>query len=67
MPDFMDQVQQREQIDRDIAVAAATRRVDGLAECDTCCAPITALRQSLGARLCLVHQEALEQDQRRRR
>jgi hypothetical protein len=67
MPDFMDHVQQREQVDRDIAVAAATQRREGVPDCDTCGAAISSLRQSLGARLCLRHQEELEQAQRRRR
>lgn len=67
MPDFMDHVQQREQVDRDIAVAAATPRQDGAAECDMCAAAISLLRQRLGARLCLPHQHELEQAQRRRR
>lgn len=67
MPDFMDQVQQREQTDRDIAVAVATQRRQGAPECDTCGAGISPLRQSLGATLCLAHQDKLEQAQRRRR
>lgn len=60
MPDFMDHVQDRVQANLDDALAKATQRTTGLPECVECDAPISALRQGLGARLCLRHQEEHE-------
>lgn len=60
MPDFMDHVQDRVQRDLDVALSSATARQEGLAECAVCDAPISPLRQGLGARLCLAHQEEQE-------
>jgi RNA polymerase-binding transcription factor DksA len=65
MPDFMDHVQQHVQDNLDDALAAATRRLPGLAECQECDEPISALRQGLGARRCLRHQEEHERGGRR--
>jgi RNA polymerase-binding transcription factor DksA len=67
MPDFMDYVQDRVLQDLDVAVAQVTTRPPGLPECVLCDAPISELRQGLGARLCLTHQEAHERQQRRSR
>lgn len=64
MPDFMDYVQDRIQADLDVAIAQVTSRPAGLPVCD---APISELRQGLGARLCLPHQEEHERRQGRGR
>lgn len=65
MPDFMDHVQERVQRDLDQAIDAATRRREGLPFCEECDEPITRLRQDLGARLCVAHQQAFEVKQAR--
>jgi RNA polymerase-binding transcription factor DksA len=67
MPDFMDAVQEREQQSRDIALASIKPASNGLPFCETCDAAISPLRQGLGARLCLQHQQELEDAMRRRR
>ena len=60
MPDFMDYVQDRVLQDTDVAIASVTSRAPGLPECVLCDEPISELRQGLGARLCLLHQEEHE-------
>jgi RNA polymerase-binding transcription factor DksA len=65
MPDFMDHVQDQVQRNLDDALAVATRRATGLAECEECGAEISALRQGLGARLCVAHQQLRESSQGR--
>lgn len=65
MPDFMDHVQERVQRDLDVAISEATRHGVGLPFCEECDAPISLLRQELGARLCVAHQSAREADQAR--
>jgi RNA polymerase-binding transcription factor DksA len=67
MPDFMDYVQDRVQADTAIAVAKATQRAPGLAECMVCDEPISQLRQQLGAQRCLPHQEEHERQSGRAR
>ena len=67
MPDFMDYVRDRVQADLDVAIAQVTSRPAGLSECAVCDAPISELRQGLGARLCLPHQEEHERRQGRGR
>lgn len=67
MPDFMDLVQQRCQVDLELHLAKATEKRQGASHCDDCGAGVSPLRQSMGARLCLPHQEQVEQAQRRRR
>jgi RNA polymerase-binding transcription factor DksA len=67
MPDYMDYVQDRVQQDIDVALAKVATRPAGTPECVICDAPISELRQGLGARLCLPHQEAHERQQRRGR
>lgn len=65
MPDQMDAIQDLVLQQQD-ALARITRereRQVGLAECERCDAPISALRQGLGARLCLTCQERHERDQ----
>lgn len=66
MPDQMDAIQDLVLQQQDDALARITRERDrqvGLAECERCDAPISALRQSLNARLCLHCQEAHERHQ----
>lgn len=65
MPDFMDHVQDQVQRNLDDALAKATRRGIGLTHCEECDAPISGLRQQLGARLCVAHQSAKEAEQAR--
>lgn len=65
MPDLMDHVQDRVQRDLDVAIAVAQKRRAGLPECEICDEPISTLRQSLGARLCVAHQEDAERQANR--
>lgn len=66
MPDAMDQVQEAtlQRVDDALAAHAAKRTV-GLAECEDCGEAISTLRQSLGARCCMFHQQQLERRGRR--
>jgi len=65
MPDLMDHVQERVLRDLDISISEATTRREGLPFCEECDEPISRLRQDLGARLCVPHQQALEAEQAR--
>lgn len=51
--DAIDLAQQRQQEDIDHALAARKAVMPGLGECLECGESITALRQELGARLCI--------------
>lgn len=64
MPDFMDSIQDlvlREQDDSLARIERDRVRQTGLAECARCDESISALRQGLGARLCLECQDEDEQ------
>jgi RNA polymerase-binding transcription factor DksA len=67
MPDHMDSIQELVLQQQEDALARIERersRATGLAECVRCDAPISALRQGLGARLCLECQGDHERRQR---
>jgi RNA polymerase-binding transcription factor DksA len=67
MPDHMDAIQElvlRQQEDAVARIERERARATGLAECERCDAPISALRQGLGARLCLDCQSDYERRQR---
>lgn len=61
MPDEMDRVQEAVQANIDAAVAAVTTRRPGCTHCVECGEPIGDYRRSLGATLCLPHQQAAEE------
>lgn len=68
MSDAIDRAQDREQLDRDLALNAALKsraehRGSGRTLCD-CGEPISPLRQQLGAERCLECQHAHEQVRR---
>lgn len=67
MSDSIDRAQEREQFDRELALKEQGRRIGaGTAECEECGAAISALRQKLGARLCVADQIAVEAEQRKK-
>jgi len=67
MTDSIERAQEQEQVNRDAALEKLPRQQRaGLAECEECGAPISAIRQNMGARLCVPHQEAVEAEQKKR-
>ncbi|KFN42324.1 hypothetical protein N789_14125 [Arenimonas oryziterrae DSM 21050 = YC6267] len=67
MGDSIDRAQDREQLDREFALRdQLNRQRVGLCECEECGDSISPLRRSLGARLCVMHQEAFEAELRKR-
>lgn len=65
--DVIDVAQKRQQEEIDHALAARRAPSQGLAHCDAldCGEPISAMRQQLGARLCIDCLTAQEQEARR--
>jgi RNA polymerase-binding transcription factor DksA len=64
---LIDRAQEREQLDRELALQAqASRKTEGLANCEVCGAPISALRRGMGARLCVADQSWVEAEAKRR-
>lgn len=67
MSNLIDSAQEREQLDRDLALREQSRKTStGLSECDECGAPISDLRKALGARFCVPHQVGVEAEAKRR-
>ncbi len=69
MSNLIDRAQEREQLDRDLALKEQGQRMktEGLTECLECEKPISDLRRELGARFCVEHQAAVEAEAKRRR
>ena len=67
MSNLMDRAQEREQLDRDLALREQGRKkTQGLSACEECGKPISDLRQELGARFCVEHQLGVEAEAKRR-
>jgi RNA polymerase-binding transcription factor DksA len=67
MTDVIDRAQEREQLDRDLALKEQRReKTKGTTHCTDCGAPIASMRQEMGATRCVAHQAALEADARKR-
>lgn len=67
MADAIDRAQEREQLDRELALEQHAQRArEGLAFCVECDEGISDVRRALGARRCVACQESFESEERRR-